>query len=265
MASKNICKFVTSATYDRIEICNFIYETNPESMTQKRVSPEHRMFLVVQGSGTLSINDNRFPLSSGHLFFIFQGETYVVDSPDSLEYMYISFTGTRSDELFRRFGISSSFRFFYGFDGLIPMWKTSLFRTLEMNVDLAAESVLLHSFSKFTMLDAADISIIQQIISQTEDDFTDPDLSLTVIAQDLGYNPKYLSHLFKDKYGISYSEYLRNKRLEYAISLFDHGIDSVKNVALLSGFRDPLYFSSVFKKSIGMSPTDYKAKTNGTS
>ena len=56
---------------------------------------------------------------------------------------------------------------------------------------------------------------------------------------------------------ISYSEYLRSVRLKYAVTLFDHGIDSVKNVALLSGFSDPLYFSKVFKDTIGVSPTVY--------
>jgi AraC-like DNA-binding protein len=44
------------------------------------------------------------------------------------------------------------------------------------------------------------------------------------------------------------------------VSLLEHGIDSVKNVALLSGFSDPLYFSTVFKKDIGISPKEYMKK-----
>jgi YesN/AraC family two-component response regulator len=42
--------------------------------------------------------------------------------------------------------------------------------------------------------------------------------------------------------------------------LFDHGIDSVKNVAFLSGYKDPMYFSNVFKKVVGRSPKDYMAE-----
>jgi two-component system response regulator YesN len=57
---------------------------------------------------------------------------------------------------------------------------------------------------------------------------------------------------------VCYSEYLRNLRIKYAIALLDNGIDSIKNVAILSGFSDPLYFSSVFKKMVGVSPKDYK-------
>ena len=47
---------------------------------------------------------------------------------------------------------------------------------------------------------------------------------------------------------------------EGVVTLFDHGIDSVKNVAFLCGYTDPLYFSNVFKKQIGMSPKEYKNK-----
>ena len=64
--------------------------------------------------------------------------------------------------------------------------------------------------------------------------------------------------------GINYSEYLTKIRLKHAVTLLDFGLDSVKNVALLSGFSDPLYFSTVFKKQIGVSPTVYlKNKKDG--
>jgi YesN/AraC family two-component response regulator len=88
------------------------------------------------------------------------------------------------------------------------------------------------------------------MIEITEDNFKDPVLSLTTVAQALSYNPKYLSHAFKESMGVGYAEYLRSIRIRFAVSLLDLGIDSIKNVALLSGFTDPLYFSTVFKKSL---------------
>ena len=101
------------------------------------------------------------------------------------------------------------------------------------------------------------------MIEMTEDGFSDPSLSISSIASELSYNPKYLSHLFKSQVGINYSEYLRNTRIKYAVTLFDSGVDSVKNVAALSGFSDPLYFSSVFKKTVGVSPKEYTKRLKG--
>lgn len=171
--------------------------------------------------------------------------------------MYISFSGSRADELFHRFGIHSACRSYQGFEGLIPIWKSSLSRTPEVNIDLAAEGILLYTFSKFDTDYAEKNKLLNHIIELTENHFTDPDISIGAIAEELGYNYKYLSHFFKERLSISYSEYLRNMRIEYAISLFDHGIDSVKNVSFLSGFKDPLYFSTVFKKVVGISPKKY--------
>ena len=103
-----------------------------------------------------------------------------------------------------------------------------------------------------------------RVIRLTEERFADPTLSITLLSSELSYHPKYLSHLFKKEMGVSYSEYLRDIRLNYARGLFEHGLDSVKNVALLSGFSDPLYFSGVFKRVVGASPSDYiKARRTG--
>ncbi|MBQ7090968.1 MAG: helix-turn-helix transcriptional regulator, partial [Clostridia bacterium] len=103
-------------------------------------------------------------------------------------------------------------------------------------------------------------AVINRVIAFSEKRFTDPALSLATLAEELGYNAKYLSHLFKERMGLGYAEYLRSLRVKFAVSLFDHGIDSVKNVAALSGFSDPLYFSTVFKKTVGVSPKEYKNK-----
>lgn len=136
--------------------------------------------------------------------------------------------------------------------------------TQQENIDIVAESVLLYVFSRLSANRSAQDAAIQKIIDMTEEHFRDPDLSLAQIATEIGYNPKYLSHYFKKKMNVTYSEYLRSFRFKYAISLFELGISSVKNVALLSGFSDPLYFSSTFKKAIGISPKEFILKQMDT-
>ena len=171
--------------------------------------------------------------------------------------MYIDFSGVRAAELLRRFDITPANRKFEGLDGLIPLWTESLSRAVEQTIDLAAESMLLYSFSRLSGYSSKDNGLVSRILEISEESFRDSTLSLSGIADALSYNPKYLSHLFKEKMGVGYSEYLRSLRIKYAISLFDHGIDSVKNVSILSGFSDPLYFSAVFKKDVGVSPSEY--------
>jgi len=143
---------------------------------------------------------------------------------------------------------------------MIPLWLESLSRANEATISLVGESILLYTFSRITNNQNDTKSLVKRVLQITDDSFRDQDLSLSTIAKQLSYNAKYLSHQFKVTTGMGYNEYLRNLRINFAVSLFDEGIDSTKNVAHLSGFSDPAYFSSVFKKVTGLTPTEYKAK-----
>ena len=68
---------------------------------------------------------------------------------------------------------------------------------------------------------------------------------------------KYLSESFKKRMGMGFSRYLKNLRVKHAVFLMEHGVVSIKNVAFLCGFRDPLYFSKVFRADMGISPKEY--------
>jgi two-component system response regulator YesN len=90
-----------------------------------------------------------------------------------------------------------------------------------------------------------------------EKHFTEPGISLNTVAEAVGYHAKYVSHLFKLRFGMGFTEYLRNMRVRHAVMLMENGVTCVKNVAFLSGFSDPLYFSKVFTKTVGVSPRDF--------
>jgi len=255
--SKNICKFVPSDVTGQLLPTQFILETEPETMGNPVLNPTHRMVLITQQSGRLHIDHCSYPCSAGNVVILFENEVYFFEGDVGFQYMYIDFRGLRSQELFRRFGINASNRMFSGLDGLIPLWMESLSRASSNNIDLVAESILLYTFSKLNREYSKSDSCVNQIIEITEEDFSDSRLSISFIAAQLGYNAKYLSHIFKKKTGMGYTEYLQNLRIKYAISLFENGIDSIKNVSMLSGFTDPLYFSTVFKNKTGSSPKAY--------
>ena len=257
MQNKNICKFVPAIYSESISFSCFVLETDKKAMKTKQKLNGYRLILVLEGKGNFKFDKTQVEFTKGMLLFGFKEEQVVACCEDESKYMYIDFSGIRADELIKRFNISKGNRIFTGFDGLIPLWKESLLRASKNTVDLAAESMLLYTLSRFDSDFIERDNIISKILQITETQFNNFDLSIAAIANELGYNPKYISHLFKEKMNIGYSEYLRNVRIKYAVSLFEHGLDSIKNVALLSGFSDPLYFSTVFKKSMGVSPKEY--------
>lgn len=261
--SKNICKIpIQMINGGEITISCFVRETNISVMKEPRILKHNRLLLCTEGNGVMCADENSFNLSKGTMMFFFSGETVSLKTGDELIYEYIDFDGSRAEELLRKFDVTPLSRHYDGFEGSIPLWQESLFRSNDKTMSLAAESLILYSFSRLYDNGESEIGLISRIMQITESNFNDPDLSVSQIAEELSYNAKYISHLFKQKTGVGYSEYLRSVRLKYAITLFDHGINSVKNVALLSGFSDALYFSNVFKKHIGVSPSDYISAKN---
>lgn len=257
MKSNNICKFILPGQENGISISCFILETNLDTMREKIQLTQHRMILVSEGEGSFICDGKQIPLAKGNLVFCFKDEIMCVQAEENFEYTYIQFDGERAKDLFARFNIHKNNRLFSGFDGLIPLWKESLVKANEQTIDLVSESILLYTFSRMNVNGVVQDNLINRIVEFTERNFRDCDMSIGYISKELAYNPKYISHEFKKQMGIGFAEYLRTLRIKYAVSLFEHGMDSVKNVALLSGFSDPLYFSTVFKKTVGVSPTDY--------
>ena len=259
---KNVCKFPLTSGLSELTVNCFVYETNKETMKKKTILQNNRVILIEQGEGTFLFNNSSFPFTTGTLIFGFEGETFCLENATDVQYLYIDFSGTRANALLQRFGIFPSNRKAQNFSRLIPFCKESLFNSPQETIDVSAESVLLYVFSRLSSTNLAQNDVLQKIILFIEEHFHEPDLSIGQISSEIGYSDKYISHFFKSKMNVSYSEYLRSIRFKYAISLFENGISSIKNVAYLSGFSDPLYFSNAFKKAIGCSPKEFILNLN---
>ncbi|MBO7746364.1 response regulator [Paenibacillus sp. MWE-103] len=89
-------------------------------------------------------------------------------------------------------------------------------------------------------------------------DHASEDLSLERVAAAVDRNPFYVSKLFKSQFGMNYIDYLTECRMEAAKQLMRETDKSLKEITYDVGYRDPNYFSRVFKKIVGHSPTDYR-------
>ncbi|MCP1102842.1 two-component system response regulator YesN [Aequitasia blattaphilus] len=86
------------------------------------------------------------------------------------------------------------------------------------------------------------------------------ELSLDYIAKEIGISPYYLSKLFKECEGVNYIEYVTELRMDYAKDALQNSDKSIKEICHDSGYSDPNYFSRIFKKWTGKTPTDYREK-----
>ena len=258
--SNNVCKFNFNRSSDLICL-NFIREKK-DGQKKEKISEHYAVNIVINGSGIYKKNGEEYEIKRGDLFFICEGDCFSVRSTDSLDYSYICYHGRRADEFAIRFGLDKNNSVFEGHEDLIPFWKESQELADEENIDVLCESVLLYSIARLKSAKKERNDVVSQIVTLTQKNFTGSDLSISLIAAELGYDPKYLSSVFKKKRGISYTKYLRDLRIRHAIFLMEQGVVSVKNVAILSGFGDALYFSKIFTACIGISPKSYIQKVS---
>ena len=98
---------------------------------------------------------------------------------------------------------------------------------------------------------------VDLIESYIRENLTNPELSLRMVAGVFFYNEKYFSHLFKERFGVKFTEYLHTAKVNLALSLINEGARSVSEISLSCGFVNTYYFSKVFKRIVGKSPASY--------
>lgn len=74
------------------------------------------------------------------------------------------------------------------------------------------------------------------------------------------FSPATLRRKFSSQFGITPTKYINSVKIEKAKTLFESGITKVKDVSKLCGFTDEYYFSRIFSRSVGTSPTEYCKK-----
>ena len=102
--------------------------------------------------------------------------------------------------------------------------------------------------------------LIKKICSFIEDHYCDASISLNTVASSVFISSTYLSILFKKEMGTTFTEYISRLRMERAKELLLVGNLKTYEAAEQTGYSDPQYFSSCFKKYTGLTPSEYKAQ-----
>ncbi|MCX7027027.1 MAG: response regulator [Spirochaetes bacterium] len=90
----------------------------------------------------------------------------------------------------------------------------------------------------------------------------DEDISIEEVASSIFLSPNYFSHIFKKARGECFTDYLNRVRIEEAKKILSEGAYKVYEVAEMVGYHDYKYFSSVFKKYVGVPPIRFKGDSD---
>jgi AraC-like DNA-binding protein len=101
---------------------------------------------------------------------------------------------------------------------------------------------------------------LEEIRSFVIRNFTDPSMSLDLLGDQFELNPKYISKLFKDAFGINFAEFVIDLRIEQACKLLIGTDDPIQEIAERSGYSNSISFGRTFKNKTGLTPGEFRQR-----
>jgi two-component system response regulator YesN len=87
-------------------------------------------------------------------------------------------------------------------------------------------------------------------------------LTLEKVSKNIGFNPTYFSTMFKKETGMNFSDYLKKVRIDNAKNMLLDTEQQVEDISYAVGYSDIKYFSRLFKKLAGVTPTEFRRLYN---
>jgi len=99
--------------------------------------------------------------------------------------------------------------------------------------------------------------VIAEAMTYIENNYS-KDIRLKDIAEEVSISPQYFSKIFKEELGVNFIDYLTSVRMSIAKELLKSETKSIKEICYEIGYNDPNYFSRLFKKLEGKSPSEWE-------
>ena len=228
----------------------------------EHVHPFWEMILTIEGTGMQTAGGRELPFRPGSVLLI----------PPQVPH------GTVSEEGCREISIS-----FYDF---IPIGDGKLLRLqddekghLHYLAEWILQSLQTSGGGTPSLTDALILSLYQMLVSLTSvpagvpaevlrlqtllaEQMDDADLDVGAVMDSLGYSRGYLRRIFRESTGMPPLAWLNHRRIDTAKQLFRQYPEAltVRQIGSMTGFADPYYFSKLFRKQTGISPTEYRQR-----
>lgn len=100
--------------------------------------------------------------------------------------------------------------------------------------------------------------VVWEVVHYIEEHYMEEELSLNQLASHVNFSPNHLSMVFSQQTGQTFIKYLTDYRMNKAKELLSCSGKKSSEIGIEVGYRNPHYFSYMFKKTQGMTPTQYR-------
>lgn len=232
-------------------------------------SKEYIFIYCVEGSGRIAFENQNLHLqpNSFCLIPIATKHEYEATKNDPWSIYWMHFKGHLCPSLYERHLEVNEYAQKISFDSERIAMFDRIFQMLSNEYapqQLEFANILgLHFLSSFIYLSVDGLNthsksnLIENITAYLDQNL-DSTLKTEDIAQKFNYSTSYVLNLFKKHTGYSLIQFFNLKKMQKACEYLKYSDLSIKEISFKLGFQDPFYFSRIFKKTIGQSPSEYR-------
>ncbi|MDB5084420.1 MAG: AraC family transcriptional regulator [Bacilli bacterium] len=236
------------------------------------IRDHYKFHYIHGGEGILKMGDKTYHLTEGQGFVIFPHSLvyYKADQHNPWIYSWVAFQGLQAESYLERAHLSTSRPVF---ESAGNTWFETFFDQLEearrsaRGGDLKYQSILYRLLGELIDSSAADTkpgpafnykeSYVRKAIEFFEMNYSQK-ISISEVADLIRVDRKYLATLFKRTLGLSPQVFLLRLRMNKACELMANGELTIADISRSIGYNDPLLFSKMFKRVVGISPRQYR-------
>jgi AraC-type DNA-binding domain-containing proteins len=262
-----------------IHYCNHRLPNEEKKFSERitRRINHHELFLVIDGKGYISVESKKYKIEKGMLFYFYPEllHTIEIDSSEPMTFLSVHFsfiilkhidnrwiTKEESDVL--PLNSMEKLRDYYSIDilfrKLIEVWDEKL-PGYEFATKTTLQQLLFEIFQNIRRKNSnySNSLKVNNIIRYLNDNISNR-VTLKEVAELVKLSPTYLSKSFKEITGYSLIEFFNKMKIDKAKQLIIEGDKKIKEVSEILGFKDEFYFSRIFKRIEGISPSEFYSK-----
>lgn len=236
---------------------------------------DFQLLYIAAGKAHFHFDGKEQIVTAGHmvLYRPKEPQKYEYYGEDQTEVYWVHFTGGNVTNILRSYGLTDDKRVFYCGSGLDYQ---NLFRTmineLQMCKENYAEMLEMYLRQIFIMLQRYFINasktdnarVVEEIDKATIyfNEHYSEDISIDEYAQNNHVSVSWFIRNFKHYTGSTPMQYILSKRIYNAEILLQDSTYNITEISEIVGYENPLYFSRIFKKVKGLSPSEYRKSIN---
>jgi len=236
---------------------------------------DYQLLYIAAGKAHFHFDDKEQIVTAGHmvLYRPKEPQKYEYYGEDQTEVYWVHFTGGNVKNVLRSYGLTDDKRVFYCGSGLDYQ---NLFRTMINELQMCkvnyAEMLEMYLRQIFIMLQRYFLNslktdnahVVEEINKATLyfNEHYSEDISIDEYAQNNHVSVSWFIRNFKQCTGSTPMQYILSKRIYNAEILLHDSTYNVTEIAEIVGYDNPLYFSRIFKKVKGISPSEYRKNIN---